>query len=304
MEEITGKIINIIYKAENGFKILNLETKGSIITIKGNMPVAEIGDMIKCEGKYIVHKDFGKQFEAIKYEKVLPEASDGILSYLESGTIKGIGPKTAQKIVERFGDDTLNIIQRTPELLSEIRGISKAKAIEIGNEFREKMEFFDIVDYLNSYNLSINDINKIYTKYKSQTIDIISENPYIILVHIPTAKFSEIDKIAISEGISLNSEHRLKSAITHAMTLSSKNGHTYVKKENLIQFVKNIASAEEEYIEKCLMDLHMGKFLNIYNLDEIEIVSLEPYYIAESEIAENLYTLGLRKGKKDFCYRF
>ena len=309
MEQIEGKVINIIYESDNGFKIINIEIGNRILTLKGSLPTVEIGDNIKASGKYVEHKDFGMQFDVNTFEKVFPEGSDSILEYLESGAIKGIGPKTAKKIVDKFGENTLNIMYENPELLAEITGISKQKAIDMGAEFREKREFFDIVEFLKPYNLSMNEVNKLYGKYKSMTINILRENPYIILNEVTSVKFNDIDRIALNEGISLNSENRLKAAIMHAMNLSLRNGHTFVKYGSLVSFVKSVTSAEEEYIEKCVKELSIRRFLDVikekdYDLSEDaveekeeKLVCLEPLSIAESEIAEKLSIINETKLK-------
>ena len=309
MEQIEGKVINIIYESDNGFKIINIEIGNRILTLKGSLPTVEIGDNIKASGKYVEHKDFGMQFDVNTFEKVFPEGSDSILEYLESGAIKGIGPKTAKKIVDKFGENTLNIMYENPELLAEITGISKQKAIDMGAEFREKREFFDIVEFLKPYNLSMNEVNKLYGKYKSMTINLLRENPYIILNEVTSVKFNDIDRIALNEGISLNSENRLKAAIMHAMNLSLRNGHTFVKYGSLVSFVKSVTSAEEEYIEKCVKELSIRRFLDVikekdYDLSEDaveekeeKLVCLEPLSIAESEIAEKLSIINETKLK-------
>lgn len=288
-EKIVGKVLSIIFESSNGngFKIITFKMKNNIITVKGSLPSVELGDDLQLVGKYVEHKEYGMQFDCISFEKIFPEDESSILEYLESGAIKGVGPKTAQKIVDYFGDDTLKIMYEDPQKLSIISGITKNKAIEIGNEFREKREFYDAVEYLKKYNLQMTEISKIYSVLKGDTIELISNNPYIILKHIATVKFIDIDKIAVANGIDLNSENRIKSAIMYAMTLSIKNGHTYVNKTSLETFVQSITKAESVYITKCMKDLEINHMIEVKE----ESVALEPLAIAEETIKNVIHSL-------------
>lgn len=293
MEKLEGKVINIIFSSETGFKILQLQTNKNIITVKGSLPTVEIGENLQCMGKYVEHKDFGLQFEISTFEKVFPEETEDILSYLESGVIKKIGVKTAKKIVDKFGKDTLDIMYLNPERLAEISGISKRGAIEIGLEFKEKRAFLEVVEYLKKYNLEYKEISRMYEVLKVDTISVIKKNPYIILNYIPSVKFTDLDRIAINEGVDLNSENRIKASIKYAMNLSLKNGNTYSNYNNLLLFVIKLTGAEKEYIEKCVKDMAFEHFLDITE----DKVSLESIAIAEKEIAENLKILNNGKLK-------
>ncbi len=293
MDKIRGKIINIIYEGNEGFKILNLKLDNRIITLKGNMPMVDLGDNIEAIGNYVEHKNYGMQFDVTTFEKIFPSETEDILDYLQSGAIKGIGPKLAGKIIDRFSDDTLDIIYNDPAKLAEISGVSLKKADEIGREFRAKREFFELSKYLKPYNLRSSDIAKMYAKYKENTLDIIKENPYIIVSSIVNVSFADIDKIAIREGIPLENENRITSAIIYALNISIKNGHTYVTYNNLLEYLKKITGTNEEVIETVLKNIHTQGLINIME----DTVALESVSIAESEIAEKLIRL---KNTKSF----
>ena len=186
------------------------------------------------------------------------------------------------------------MIYEAPEKLAQVQGISKNKANEISQEYREKREFFNILEYLKKYNLSIENVTQIYNEYGVNTVEIIKNNPYVILDIVARIGFSEIDNIALENGITLNNLERLEASIKYAMKIAEQNGHTYVKKDNLVDFVINLTGAEEENVLHAIAELSMKRYLNI----EGERISLESLSIAELEIATKLELLKNAKIKK------
>lgn len=186
------------------------------------------------------------------------------------------------------------MIYESPEKLAQVQGISKNKANEISQEYREKREFFNILEYLKKYNLSIENVTQVYNEYGVNTVEIIKNNPYVILDIVGRIGFSEIDNIALENGITLNSLERLEASIKYAMKIAEQNGHTYVKKDNLVDFVINLTGAEEENVLHAIAELSMKRYLNI----EEERISLESLSIAELEIATKLELLKNAKIKK------
>ena len=186
------------------------------------------------------------------------------------------------------------MIYEAPEKLAQVQGISKNKANEISQEYREKREFFNILEYLKKYNLSIENVTQVYNEYGVNTVEIIKNNPYVILDIVARIGFSEIDNIALENGITLNNLERLEASIKYAMKIAEQNGHTYVKKDNLVDFVINLTGAEEENVFHAIAELSMKRYLNI----EEERISLESLSIAELEIATKLELLKNAKIKK------
>ena len=186
------------------------------------------------------------------------------------------------------------MIYEAPEKLAQVQGISKNKANEISQEHREKREFFNILEYLKKYNLSIENVTQVYNEYGVNTVEIIKNNPYVILDIVARIGFSEIDNIALENGITLNNLERLEASIKYAMKIAEQNGHTYVKKDNLVDFVINLTGAEEENVLHAIAELSMKRYLNI----EEERISLESLSIAELEIAKKLELLKNAKIKK------
>lgn len=297
--KITGKVYNIIYKNdENDFKIINLDNSGVLETVKGILPLVDIGDNIECEGKFVEHKNFGIQFDCESFTKIFPEETDDIIDYLSTGVIKGIGPKTAEKIVELFKEETLEIMYNEPEKLSEVKGISKSKAKEIGEEFRNKKALFNLVEFLKEFNLSMSNINKVYEKFGIDSIDTIKENPYILIDILNNISFKNIDKIALKQGVQPNSDNRVIAIIKYIMNLYLNNGHTVVDKKELIDFIFKNIEMDYDYLEILLDDLEMSDYLTI----EENSISLTTINFAESNIANTI--VELLKSKNDKILNF
>lgn len=286
--EISGRVYNIIYENDKtSFKIINLDSSGLLETVKGIFPLIEVGDNIKCKGKYIEHKSFGLQFDCESFVKIFPERTNDIVDYLSAGTLKGIGPKIAKDIVEAFGEETLDIIYSEPEKLVEIKGISNNKAKEIGEEFRNKKALFNLIEYLKEYDLSMGNINKIYETFGLESIETIKENPYILIDILSNVSFKNIDKIALKQGISPNSENRVIAIIKYIMNLYLNNGHTIVDKAEFMSFITKNIELGYEYLEDLLHRLEMSEYLVV----DKEYIILKSIEHAESNIVETLLNL-------------
>ncbi len=162
--ELKGQLTEIIYRNDsNSYTIANFEKEeGDNLTIVGYLPFIEEGDTLKLIGKTVVHQEYGEQFKIDTFEKLMPENSKALEKYLASGTIKGIGPATAKKIIKKFGEDSINIFKFEPLRLAEIKGITKDRAYEIGEEFNEKWELWQIVGFLEKFGVSSNNSKKVF----------------------------------------------------------------------------------------------------------------------------------------------
>jgi len=239
----------------------------------------------------VIHQEYGEQFKVDTFEKLMPETTVALEKYLSSGTIKGIGPATAKKIINKFGEDTLNIFKFEPIRLSEVKGISKDKAIEIGEEFNEKWEVWQIVRFLEGFGISASNSKKVYDALGVQAIEKIQDNPYILVDIVYGVDFYKIDKIAVETGIPKDNNNRIKSGIKYALLIASYNGNICVQKENLIEYVKSILEIPEENILDNLTNLNVLKEIYIEELDEEKWVYLYPFHKAEKNIAEKLIQL-------------
>lgn len=297
--EIKGSIEEIIYQNEtNGYTICNVETEEEIITAVGYLPFINKGDCIKLIGKYVVHQDYGRQFKIDTFEKIMPETKDAIEKYLSGGIIKGIGPATARKIVEMFGDETIYIFKFEPHKLANVKGINETKAKEIAQEFNEKWEMWQIVNFLDRFGISSNNAKKVYDALGSDAIHVVESNPYILIDITYGVDFKKIDKIALELGIEHNNLKRIESGLKYALILVTYNGHTCIEKENLLQYVSTMIDVKKEEVEDGFINLKAKKEIIAENRKDSEWVYLYPLYKAEQNVAEKIQGLLLSKNVK------
>ena len=292
--ELRGQIEEFIYQNESNsytIAVFSTEEEQEIVTVVGYLPFIAVGDSLKLQGKMVVHQEYGEQFKIETFEKLMPQTAAALEKYLASGTIKGIGPATAKKIIDRFGDETLTVFKFEPLRLAEIKGISKDKAYEMGEEFNEKWEVWQIVSFLEEFGIGANNSKKVYDALGVNAVEKIQENPYILIDIVYGINFNNIDKIAMQIGIPMDSDYRIKSGIKYALLVASYNGHTCVLKENLIEYVKSILEVEQERIEDNLINLNVSSEIHIIVENHKEYVFLEQLYKAEKNIAERLLTL-------------
>ncbi len=292
--ELRGQIEEFIYQNESNsytIAVFLTEEEQEIITVVGYLPFIAVGDSLKLQGKMVVHQEYGEQFKIDTFEKLMPQTAAALEKYLASGTIKGIGPATARKIIEKFGEETLTIFKFEPMRLAEIKGISKDKAYEIGEEFNEKWEVWQIVSFLEEFGIGANNSKKVYDALGVNAVEKIQENPYILVDIVYGINFNNIDKIAMQIGIPMDSDYRIKSGIKYGLLVASYNGHTCVLKQNLIDYTKSILEVDEERIEDNLINLNVNSEIHIVVEKHEEYVFLEQLYKAETKIAERLLTL-------------
>lgn len=290
--ELTGQLIEIIYQNEvNSYLIGVLENEEDSITIVGYMPFLVEGDYIKVIGNFVNHKDYGRQFKVETFEKILPKTLDSLEKYLSNGTIKGIGPATAKKIIKTFGENTVNIFKYEPEKLAQIKGITKEKAREMGESFVENWDIWQIVGYLSNFGVGPANAKNIYKKLGPQTIDEIEDNPYILVDLVKGVDFAKIDKYALENGFDINNYKRIKCGIKYALIKITYNGHCCTLQENLIRYVKDLLNVQDDDIEHCLIDLNVKEEIVIEKREDINWVYSKELYDAEVNIANKLITL-------------
>ena len=304
--EIKGQIEEIIYKNEiNSYTIAILDMEEEIVTVVGYLPFINCGDTVKLSGKYVTHQEYGRQFKIDTFEKLMPETIDALERYLSNGTIKGIGPAIARRIVQKFGEDTINIFKFEPEKLADVKGISKDKAIEIGHDFTENWELWQIVGFLEKFGIGVSSAKTIYKQLGTGTIEEIEANPYILIDLARGVDFKRIDKMALDLGIEYNNYKRIKSGIKYSLIKASLNGHTCVLEENLIQFVKDLlGGVDTEDIDNAIIDLKVKEEIVIEERAEEEQkwIYLYPFYKAEINICERLIVLDNAKNIKKISF--
>lgn len=298
--EIKGQISEIIYQNEiNSYTIAEFETENELITIVGYLPFINKGDSLKLVGNFVNHPEYGEQFKIQTFEKILPETLDAIEKYLAGGIIKGVGPATAHRIVAKFKDETIAVLKFEPDRLSDVKGISTTKAQEISEEFNEKWELWQIVEFLEKFGISPQNSKKVYEKFGQDAIEKIRENPYILLDITHSVDFKKIDKMALELGINVDNNYRIASGIKYSLIIAGNNGNTCVLYENLVLFVSDLLNIGKEQIEEEIINLKVKEEIFLEERLDKEWVYLDSFYIAEKNIAEKIMAIQNSKNIKE-----
>ena len=297
--EIKGEVADIIYQNDvNSYTIAVFETEDEETTIVGYLPFVKSGDTIKVEGKFVEHKDYGRQFKVETFEKLMPETLGALEKYLANGSIKGIGEATAKKIIKTFGEDTINVFKFEPEKLAQIKGISKSKAIEMSESFIENWEVWQIVGFLERFGIGAENAKKIYDLLGINAIEQIESNPYILIDMARGVDFKQIDQMALKLGISYDNQKRVESGIKYGLIKATYNGHSCVIKQNLIDYVISLLDVTTEAIEDNIINLKAKGEIIVETRDEAEWIYLENFYNVEKEIATRIIRLDKSKNLK------
>ena len=255
--QIKGTVKNtVFYNAENGYTVATLNVNGEDITVVGSLPALTNGEVVSCEGKFVVHQKFGQQFSISSFKYETPDSPEGIVKYLSSGLIKGIGPITAKAIVDKFGRDTFKVIENDYLALSKVKGISKAKALTIYENCIGLKKMQNQIMALQNYGISTNLALKIYNVYKDGTEQVVSSNPYKLIDDVDGVGFSTADKIAESVGIEKNSLFRVRAGVVFTLKeAGEKAGNTFLYFDELKQKVAALLDLQEDITDGETIDL-------------------------------------------------
>lgn len=292
MEIFRGNVFEIIFRNdENGYTVALLETTDDMITITGVFGSISEGETIEVHGKYLTHPRYGKQFKVEVYNIVLPSTTDGIIKYLSSGLIKGIGKSTAEKIVDYFGEKTFDVIQSQPNRLCEIDGIGKTKASVISESFMDQIELKEVMLFLQNYGISSTYGIKIYKKYGKETMLKVKNNPYQLSEDIFGIGFKLADNIASTMGVEKKSPFRISAGVKFILMDYASKGHSYVPKDILVKKACEMLTVEEEHIINELSNMAFKEKLYIDSINEESCVYYLPYFYAETNVCKKLIQL-------------
>ena len=298
-ETVTGYIDHVIFRNEdNGYTVMVLKVlkdtkEEEELTCVGSFPSITQGASIEATGVYTHHPVYGKQFQISSFVEKMPEDTYAMERYLGSGAIKGIGAALAARIVRRFGDDTLRIVEEEPERLAEVKGISEKKAREIAAQVTEKADMRRAMIFLQKYGISLNLGAKIYQKYRESVYTILQENPYRLAEDISGVGFKIADEIAARIGIHADSDYRIRSGMLYTLLQASGEGHTYLPKEQLFTRCARLLGVDESYMEKHLMDMVIDRKLVVKEKNGETIVYPAQYYYLELNTARMLNELNI-----------
>ena len=297
--KLEGYVEHIIYRnTENGYSVLNLVSDGEETTVVGTFHYISEGELLELEGEYTEHPLYGQQFHMERFEVKVPQDALAMERYLGSGAIKGIGAALAARIVRRFGAKTFEIMEREPERLAEIKGISERKAREIAGQMEEKRELRQAMVFLQEYGISVNLAVKVYERYGQEIYRIIKENPYRLAEDIAGVGFRTADEIAKKVGIREDSDFRIRSGLLYTLLGASSEGHTCLPEELLLRKAAELLRVPAEAVERHLNDLSMDRKLVRKNFSDAEgrertfVYSSAAYY-AELSTAVMLSRLNL-----------
>ena len=296
MEElnITGEVEDIIFQnKDNGYCVFSLTTEDDEIVCVGTVPQIHSGETLSITGSWTMHPIYGKQIRVQYYEKSMPETAAGMEKYLASGVIKGIGKKTAEKIVKKFGDAAFYVIEEKPDLLTEVRGITYEKAKTISETFTEQHELRRAMMFLQEFEISPAYAMKIYKKYKARTFEIVKNNPYRLADDVVGIGFKMADKIAEKQGIPADDPHRIRAAVKYVLNKEAANGNCYFPKEALMREASELLDIHPLAVENAIRELQVDGQVWQEKIEDTDCVYLNFYYYAELAVAKKLLELSL-----------
>ncbi len=289
---VSGVVSAIIYQnEEDGYTVCEIQTKEGCETLTGVMPYLSEGDTVTAMGTWTNHNVYGRQFKAEFYERTLPAEEGDILRYLSAGNIKGIGPKTAARIVERYGVDTFDILANHPDWLSEIPGISPKKAAQISESFAESAGVRAVMMFCRDIVPPAAAV-RIYKKWGSSAVDRLRDNPYLLCSEIDGIGFPGADRLAASVGIPLDSAERICAGISYVLQCEAqRNGHTCLPETAPVQLAAELLSLPPEQIAPHVSDMLRDHHLYAVERDGSRYLFLPQYYRAEEFSAKKLWQL-------------
>ena len=298
MQELQGIVEDIVFQnKDNGYAVARIKEKEHMITIVGCMPYIIEGQNLKVSGEWVVHPEFGHQFKVKTFKEIIPDTLVGIEKYLSSGVISGIGPVTAKKIVEKFGKDTLHILDNNIERLKEIEGIGTRKISLIEKSYCKQYEIRNIMIFMQTYGVTPNQCVKIYKKLGANSINMVRENPYILTEEISGIGFKIADKIARGLGIERDSPFRIQSGIKYLINKFCSRGNTYMPIDILIGNGMNILGVTQKELEKNIYESSLNGKIKLEKWEDKICVFSMTYYYCELSVTKKILTLAFNKYK-------
>ncbi len=297
MDTLEGVVEDIIYKNdENGYTVARVELDdGGAITIVGAMPFLGAGEHISATGTYTVHPQHGPQFQVENYLREMPAEEEGIYAYLASRTVKGIGPKTAKAIVDRFGTESFDVLAEMPHRLAEIRGITLEKAKAIQQEFLRLNAMRLLLEFLVQYRLPTYFAAGLVSAYGDHAVEMVEKDPYLLCEDPYLLDFAQADQVAASLGIAADSELRLQAGILFVLTYNLQSGHTFLPEDKLMATAARLLDWQADSLYSHLHTLAEKQKVVCEPVKGRDVVYLQHIHRQESYVAEEVCRLALRK---------
>ena len=290
---VEGAVQSLIFQNEdNGYTVLSLLTDdGELVTVVGCIPCAAPGERMTVTGVWTNHPSYGPQFAAESVERRMPETEEDIAAYLASGILKGIGPATAQRLVDRFGADTLAVIEEEPERLQTVKGITAKKAMELSAAFRELTGLKRVMEFLARYELPVPLAMQLYRAYGAQALPRLKEDPYLLTGQAYGVAFSTMDEIALSMGFDGDSPCRVEAALTYELSHNLNNGHVFLPRDKLLFASAQLIDGNPDALETALDGLLARGVIVQEPVAGVQACYLQRLYQAETQVARRLLSL-------------
>ena len=293
LSELSGRVISVIYaNEENGYTVLRLDTlDGGVTTVVGTLPSACAGEELHAFGEWMTHPSHGRQFKAEYAERSLPRTTEAIYAYLAGRAVKGIGPATATLMVDRFGEQTLDVLENQPEKLTEIRGISQEKAQRISADFRRQAGLRRLMEFLCGHGLRPLLAVRLYRFYGEGAMDVLGGDPYILAAPHIGGSFSEADHLAFDLGCESDDPNRVRAAVIFELRHNANNGHCFIPADKLTAATAQFINAEPENVAAAIEILEERGAITRSPLAGRDACYLSEFYEAETYVAERLRQL-------------
>ena len=294
---IRGTVRAIVFQNhENGYSVLRLCTEaGEMITVVGIIPMTLVGERLVIAGKWGYHPSHGQQFEAEFLERLMPETTTEILSYLSSRAVRGIGARMAAKIVERFGAESLNVLENEPEKLAQISGISLKKAEQMSESFRRQSGIRRLIEFLTLHHLPCELAVRLYRVYGELAKDALRDDPYLLTDRYFGAGFPQVDAFALELDVAADDEHRVEAGILFELSFNLNNGHTFIPAEKLLGATAMLLNLPTQTVEEGMQRLQEQERLKTDTIANIAVCYLPEYYEAEVYITERISAMSRRE---------
>ena len=289
LELLEGTVSAVIFQnEENGYTILKLDVHDEQVTVVGPMAGVAPGEYLSVRGRWTRHPTYGPQMKAEVVERRLPQGLKEIYHYLSSGAVKGVGKATARLIIEEFGEDSLTVIEEEPEKLAKIKGITKKRAAQISEVFRQQMGSRRLMEFLGEHNFPLELAALLRRAYGDVALEVIKANPYLLLEEEFEVEFSQADALALSLGVGAEDPLRLEAGLQFELAHNLKNGHTFLPRRKLVEATGTLLSIPGGLLEGCLDTLVRRGELELEQVAGQEAVYLPALYEAEAYIAQRV----------------
>lgn len=289
-ELLYGTVTAVVYQnQENGYTVLRLRSQdGEQVTVVGSIPMTVVGERLSITGRWVSHATYGRQFEADVLERLMPESEDEILGYLSSRIIKGVGARTAKRIVDAFGERSLDVMENEPETLAQVPGISRSKADEICQSFRRQVGMRRLIEFLAAHHLPPELAMRLYRAYGDLAVDALQDDPYMLTEPYFGADFAAVDAFALELQVQADDERRVEAGILFELTFNQTNGHTFIPRDKLCAATAVLLNLDQQIIEEGIGRLRQMDRLITDQVAGLQACYVPALYEAETEICNRI----------------